>query len=86
MFSRNTSMADLGSEVRRETNAGMTTVSRMMERLETRDNSSAGSASDTHNLADPSVTGQHNQNNVENHHELLSDSCTSARAASSVSN
>ncbi|XWS73797.1 hypothetical protein CRYUN_Cryun02cG0160000 [Craigia yunnanensis] len=37
-FSRNTSMADLGSEVRREVNAGIATVSRMMERLETRDN------------------------------------------------
>ncbi|XVF05047.1 hypothetical protein REPUB_Repub05bG0137400 [Reevesia pubescens] len=38
LFSRNTSMADLGSEVRREVNAGIATVSRMMERLETRDN------------------------------------------------
>ncbi|XP_022756050.1 E3 ubiquitin-protein ligase RHF2A-like [Durio zibethinus] len=37
-FSRNTSMADLGSEVRREANADIATVSRMMERLETRDN------------------------------------------------
>ncbi|KAK5810437.1 E3 ubiquitin-protein ligase RHF2A-like isoform X1 [Gossypium arboreum] len=37
-FSRNTSMADIGSEVRREVNAGIATVSRMMERLETRDN------------------------------------------------
>ncbi|KAK9280507.1 hypothetical protein L1049_014199 [Liquidambar formosana] len=38
LFSRNTSMADLGSEVRREVNAGIATVSRMMERLDTRDN------------------------------------------------
>ena len=37
-FSRKTSMADLGSEVRREVNAGIATVSRMMERLEARDN------------------------------------------------
>lgn len=29
-------MADLGSEVRREVNAGIASVSRMMERLETR--------------------------------------------------
>ncbi|KAE8660349.1 E3 ubiquitin-protein ligase RHF2A [Hibiscus syriacus] len=36
-FSRNTSMAEIGSEVRREVNAGIATVSRMMERLETRD-------------------------------------------------
>ncbi|GLT60953.1 hypothetical protein SLA2020_336910 [Shorea laevis] len=57
-FSRNNSMAELGSEVKREVNAGMATVSRMMERLETRDNTtttpvsnnSAGSpASDSNN-------------------------------------
>ncbi|XP_038878821.1 E3 ubiquitin-protein ligase RHF2A-like isoform X2 [Benincasa hispida] len=36
-FSRNTSMSDIGSEVRREVNAGIATVSRMMERLDTRD-------------------------------------------------
>ncbi|GLT75764.1 hypothetical protein SLA2020_474630 [Shorea laevis] len=41
LFSRNTSVADLGSEVKREVNAGIATVSRMMERLETRDNSSS---------------------------------------------
>ncbi|XP_039064073.1 E3 ubiquitin-protein ligase RHF2A-like [Hibiscus syriacus] len=37
-FSRNTSMEDIGPEVRREVNPGIATVSRMMERLETRDN------------------------------------------------
>ncbi|KAJ0981734.1 hypothetical protein J5N97_009989 [Dioscorea zingiberensis] len=37
LFSRNSSVADLGSEVRREVNAGIATVSRMMERLDTRD-------------------------------------------------
>lgn len=30
-------MSDIGSEVRREVNAGIATVSRMMERFETRD-------------------------------------------------
>lgn len=30
-------MSDIGSEVRREVNAGIATVSRMMERMETRD-------------------------------------------------
>ncbi|PWZ29170.1 hypothetical protein Zm00014a_017077 [Zea mays] len=39
LFSRNSSVADLGSEVRREVNAGIASVSRMMERLETRGNS-----------------------------------------------
>lgn len=57
-FSRNNSMAELGSEVRREVNAGIATVSRMMERLETRDNtttnpvsnnSEGSSASDSNN-------------------------------------
>ncbi|CAA7061137.1 unnamed protein product [Microthlaspi erraticum] len=38
-FNRNTSMADIGSEVKREVTAGIATVSRMMERLETRENS-----------------------------------------------
>ncbi|GER41828.1 RING finger protein [Striga asiatica] len=37
LFSRNSSMADIGSEVRREVNAGIATLSRMMERLETKD-------------------------------------------------
>lgn len=36
-FSRNSPMSDIGSEVRREVNAGIATVSRMMERLETRE-------------------------------------------------
>ncbi|XP_039146483.1 E3 ubiquitin-protein ligase RHF2A-like isoform X3 [Dioscorea cayenensis subsp. rotundata] len=37
LFSRNSSVADLGSEVRREVNAGIATVSRLIERLDTRD-------------------------------------------------
>lgn len=45
LFSRNNSMGDLGTEVRREVNAGIATVSRMMERLETRENSDGQSAS-----------------------------------------
>ncbi|KAL0346948.1 UNVERIFIED_CONTAM: E3 ubiquitin-protein ligase RHF2A [Sesamum calycinum] len=36
LFSRSSSMADIGSGVRREVNAGIATVSRMMECLETR--------------------------------------------------
>ncbi|XP_051114279.1 E3 ubiquitin-protein ligase RHF2A-like isoform X2 [Andrographis paniculata] len=42
LFSRNSSMTEIGSEVRREVNAGLATVTRMMERLETRDNDEAG--------------------------------------------
>ncbi|CAL5356944.1 hypothetical protein CsSME_00046356 [Camellia sinensis var. sinensis] len=88
LFSRsNTSVADIGSEVRREVNAGIASVSRLMERLETRENSRADHASASHNLAGPSVTEQLNQNNVETRHETSrNDSSTAAIAASSVSN
>ncbi|KAI3412459.1 uncharacterized protein J3R85_017273 [Psidium guajava] len=44
LFSRNTSVVDLGSEVRREVDAGIATVSRMMERLETRDSGRTSSS------------------------------------------
>ncbi|XP_066332600.1 E3 ubiquitin-protein ligase RHF2A-like [Miscanthus floridulus] len=46
-FSRSNSLSDLGSEVRREVNAGIAVVSRMMERHDTRDGTgpSATSAS-----------------------------------------
>ncbi|KAJ7981261.1 E3 ubiquitin-protein ligase RHF2A [Quillaja saponaria] len=57
LFSRNTSMSDLGSEVRREVNAGIATVSRMMERLETRDNSRTSSPSMPTGDEDGSVQG-----------------------------
>ncbi|GLT81916.1 hypothetical protein SLE2022_003400 [Rubroshorea leprosula] len=46
-FSRNTSMSDLGSEVRREVNHGIATMSRMMERLETRDNTPTAASVET---------------------------------------
>lgn len=50
-------MADLGSEVKREVNAGIATVSRLMERLETRDNNRTNdvSISDRTDSAVPSV-------------------------------
>lgn len=44
-FARNSAMSDIGSEVRREVNAGIATVSRMMERLETRDDGRPGNDS-----------------------------------------
>ncbi|CAN6863430.1 unnamed protein product [Brassica oleracea] len=59
-FSRNTSMAELGSEVKREVTAGIATVSRMMERLETRENS--GSRAGTASVSSSSSNGS------ENHH------------------
>ena len=59
-FSRNTSMAELGSEVKREVTAGIATVSRMTERLETRENS--GSRAGTASVSSSSSNGS------ENHH------------------
>ncbi|OVA10792.1 zinc finger protein [Macleaya cordata] len=50
LFSRNTSIADLGSEVMREVNAGLASVSRMMERLETRENGRETNSSVSNNL------------------------------------
>ena len=87
LFSRNNSMADPGSEVRREVNAGIASVSRMMERLDTRENNGAGQASVSNHLVD-SVTEQSNQNERETHAENpLNDSNTPAAcAASSGSN
>ncbi|KAH8499567.1 hypothetical protein H0E87_018158 [Populus deltoides] len=58
-FSGNTTMADLGSEVRREVNAGIATVSRMMERLETRYDDRTSSV--LNNVEDGSVAESNNQ-------------------------
>ncbi|XP_021720593.1 E3 ubiquitin-protein ligase RHF2A-like isoform X1 [Chenopodium quinoa] len=84
-FSRNSPMTDIGSEVRREVNAGIATVSRMMERLETRDdgrpsNESVSDSSESSQARDP-VT-EHGVDSVaspeENH---LSDNRTQAPCA-----
>ncbi|XP_052185907.1 E3 ubiquitin-protein ligase RHF2A isoform X2 [Diospyros lotus] len=50
LFSRNTNMSDLGSEDRREVNAGIATVSRMMEDFDTRDNTRTNAASVSNSL------------------------------------
>ncbi|XP_022746879.1 E3 ubiquitin-protein ligase RHF2A-like isoform X2 [Durio zibethinus] len=63
-FSRNSSMSDIGNEVRREVSAGIASVSRMMERLETRENIRENQASVSHHLAQSSVTEQTNQHNT----------------------
>lgn len=60
-FSRNTSMSDLGSQVSREVNAGIATVSRMMERLETRD--------DRTNTATVSNSSEDSSNLESNNHQ-----------------
>ena len=68
-FSRNTSIADLGSEVKREVSAGIATVSRLMERLETRENSSrpgTGSVS-------PNGSGNNTPDESNNEHNRRSE-------------
>ncbi|KAB2080658.1 hypothetical protein ES319_A05G080300v1 [Gossypium barbadense] len=60
-FSRNTSMSDLGSQVRREVNAGIATVSRMIECLETRD--------DRTNTATVSNSSEDSSNLESNNHQ-----------------
>ncbi|KAF2319171.1 hypothetical protein GH714_013725 [Hevea brasiliensis] len=60
-FSRSNTMADIGSEVRREVNAGIATVSRMMERLETRENNRTSISSVSNSEEDSSVTESNNQ-------------------------
>ncbi|BBH05367.1 RING-H2 group F2A [Prunus dulcis] len=65
LFSRNAAMADLGSEVKREVNASFATVSRMMERLETRDNSRINDPCVSNSL-DSSIPQSDNQQTSEN--------------------
>lgn len=64
-FSRNTSIADLGSEVKREVSAGIATVSRMMERLDTKENSSTSTAPMSSSSEDNTVSDQGNQRMFE---------------------
>ena len=71
-------MADIRSEVRREVNAGIASVSRMMEHLETRENSRPGPVSTSNN---PPVTEQNIPGNLDE--SPLSD--ISALPANSVS-
>ncbi|PIN07464.1 Anaphase-promoting complex (APC), subunit 11 [Handroanthus impetiginosus] len=62
LFSRSSSMANIGSGVRREVNAGIATVSRMMERLETRDNNRASQGPSPGSTVNSSVTEQSSNN------------------------
>ncbi|KAL5999281.1 hypothetical protein ACLOJK_040731 [Asimina triloba] len=85
LFSR-TSIGDLGSEVKREVNAGIASVSRMMERLDTRENSRASDTSAAHCPESSSVTGPSNQRITENHcNDIPSGSNSSASCAASPS-
>ncbi|OVA07203.1 zinc finger protein [Macleaya cordata] len=88
LFSRNTSMADLGSEVRREVNAGIASVSRLMERLETRENNRTTEASVSNNLEGGSVSEPGSQSIAETHssNPLNNNNPSASCAASSGPN
>ncbi|KAG8646924.1 E3 ubiquitin-protein ligase RHF2A isoform X2 [Manihot esculenta] len=62
LFSRSSSVSDLGSELRREVNAGIASVSRMMECIETRDNRRANRASIPTHSTEYLVAERSNQN------------------------
>nr|ACU19018.1 unknown [Glycine max] len=86
-FSRNNTMSDLGSEVRREVNAGIATVSRMMERLETSDNNRSNSNSAPSNIEDGSVQEYNGQTLTPGNEGdgLLRDNNTKASCAAGFS-
>ncbi|XP_026426322.1 E3 ubiquitin-protein ligase RHF2A-like isoform X2 [Papaver somniferum] len=82
LFSRSSSIKDLGSEVTREVNTGLASVSRMMERLETRENSRSTDSSELNNL-DREDTDVSNQGVGEGHANTtpISDRNTSVSCA-----
>ncbi|KAG6537814.1 hypothetical protein ZIOFF_002913 [Zingiber officinale] len=61
LFSRNSSVADIGSEIRREVNIGIATVSRMVERLDTRErrtwSSTASAGAEANAVVEPKNDG-----------------------------
>ncbi|KAI3447377.1 hypothetical protein Pfo_004042 [Paulownia fortunei] len=85
LFSRSSSVADIGSEVRREVNSGIATVSRMMERLETRDNNRAGRVPVANSAVNSSVNEQRNNNRDSPDDMPLNGNNSAPFAASSIS-
>ncbi|KAK7392727.1 hypothetical protein VNO78_21173 [Psophocarpus tetragonolobus] len=84
LFSPNSSMSELGSEVKRELNAKIASVSRLMERLETRENNMAAGTSLSNNFVNRSIAETSNQNNVEAREEnSLRDHSTPATFSAS---
>lgn len=84
LFSRNTSMKDVGSEVRRDVNAGIANVSHMTGPAETTI-STPGHASARNNVSNASVTEHRNQSNSETHaQDPKCDNDMSTSSASSV--
>ncbi|CAL1370741.1 unnamed protein product [Linum trigynum] len=70
-FSRSNSLSDIGSEVRREVNAGIASVSRIMERLESRDSTRTSGGSQ-------SISPAHTDNRRERESSRLNGSNSSS--------
>ncbi|XP_015056142.1 E3 ubiquitin-protein ligase RHF2A-like isoform X3 [Solanum pennellii] len=85
LFSRSSSMPDAGP-VRRESNAGIASLSHLMEHLETRENSRAGSVSAVTNIVDSSHTLQRDHGNMGTHIGNGLNRNSTASAASSAQN
>ncbi|KAL5204162.1 hypothetical protein ABZP36_009033 [Zizania latifolia] len=83
LFSRNSSVADLGSEVRREVNAGIASVSRMMERLETRGNTRT-SVSPTTSTSEAHASAQSSNERVAENNSTTAAISTSNTSAPCV--
>ncbi|XP_061372116.1 E3 ubiquitin-protein ligase RHF2A-like [Gastrolobium bilobum] len=88
LFSRSSSMSELAPEARGEVNAGITSVSRLMESLEIRENNRAVDTSLSNHLEDCNNAEASNQNNVEASGENSSrnDNTRAACSAGSHSN
>ncbi|KAJ6796455.1 E3 ubiquitin-protein ligase RHF2A-like [Iris pallida] len=81
LFSRNSSMSELGSDVRREVNAGIATVSRMVERLDMRENMRAPDVSGPQSFQGHAALNTSNRRVTESHANTLpSNSNISASA------
>ncbi|XP_060177127.1 E3 ubiquitin-protein ligase RHF2A-like isoform X1 [Lycium barbarum] len=85
LFSRSSSMPDAGS-ARRGGNPGIASLSHLMERLETQENSRAGSVSAVTNIVDSSHTLQRDHGNMGTHIGNGLNRNSTASAASSAQN
>ncbi|KAJ6830064.1 E3 ubiquitin-protein ligase RHF2A-like [Iris pallida] len=82
LFSRNTSMGDIGSEVRREVGAGIASVTRMMERLDTRENRKTDGASTQQSVTGTSLATERVTENTA--HVLPDTTSTSTSHATTI--
>ncbi|PKA50898.1 E3 ubiquitin-protein ligase RHF2A [Apostasia shenzhenica] len=85
-FSRSASVADMRSDVKREVTAGIASMSRMIERLDMRENSSTPtSAPSSHEVLRPSVVGSTSDRIEDGHHfnALSNDASASTSFATS---